>query len=322
MSPFEPFRLNGLTLRNRIIKSATFEGMSPSGRVTDDLIAFHRRVGQGGAALSTVAYGAVSPAARTFDDQIVLCEAALSDLTKLTAAVHETGAAASIQLAHGGAFSKHRAEGRRRTKGASSGVNTYGILSGIPFAAQMSEEDMARTADDYEQAARLAKSAGFDCVEIHLGHGYLLCQFLSPALNRRRDTYGGSLENRMRFPLEVVSKIREAVGEDFPVLARINLNDGIRGGIEVGQSIEIARHLEHAGVDGLIMSGGNVGRAPMYLMRGTVPRRQMVAAQPKRLDKIMFALGGPFVMKTHPFEEMFFLEDALKMRAAVQLPLF
>ena len=117
-------------------------------------------------------------------------------------------------------------------------------------------------------AASLVRDAGFDAVEIHMGHGYLLSQFISPALNKRRDTYGGCLENRLRLPLQVLAAVRSAVGRDFPILAKLNLSDGFKGGLDIGEACQAALLLEQAGLDAIVMSGGLVSRTPMFLFRG------------------------------------------------------
>jgi 2,4-dienoyl-CoA reductase-like NADH-dependent reductase (Old Yellow Enzyme family) len=180
---------------------------------------------------------------------------------------------------------------------------------------------MERTADEFARAALLARDAGFDAVELHCGHGYLLSQFLSPFRNRRRDEYGGPLENRLRFPLAVVAAVRERLGADFPVLAKTNLDDGVAGGLHVTEAVAIARALEAAGVTGLVLSGGLVSHSALYLMRGERPLRAMIAVEPHPLQKIGLALFGPLLIRKVPFEPLYFLPLAREVRAAVKMPL-
>ena len=318
---FTPRRIGALTLRNRVIKTATYEGMCPGGVPSEALLNHHRELAAGGVGMTTVAYCAVSPNGRTFSEQMFMREEILPELRRLTDAVHAEGAAASIQLGHCGTFSKNEQLTVPRPLGPSFRINTYGIASGMFFAAAMTEEDIAATVEEYGVAAALAVEAGFDAVEIHLGHGYLLSQFLCPAVNRRRDQYGGSLENRLRLPVAVLQRVRAAVGAETAVLAKTNLRDGFAGGLEVEEAVGVARRLEREGVDGIVLSGGFTSRTPFYLMRGGRPLKQMIEVDPSRFQKLVLRLFGPFVVKAYPFEEMFFLEHARKVREAVRLPL-
>jgi 2,4-dienoyl-CoA reductase-like NADH-dependent reductase (Old Yellow Enzyme family) len=318
---FAPAALGPLRLRNRIIKSATYEGMSPGGVPSPALLAFHRRLAAGGVAMTTVAYCAVSPDGRTFGEQMWMDPAIVPALGKLTAAVHAEGAAASIQLSHCGSFSRNRDLTVRRPLGPSARLNEYGLMSGLPFAGAMTVGDVMAVSEEFRSAAARAVDAGFDAVEIHLGHGYLLSQFLSPATNRRRDRYGGSLENRLRFPLAVLQRVREVVGPRVAVLAKINLRDGVRSGLEVGEAACVARRLEAAGIDALVMSGGLVSKNPLFLLRGATPLREMIAVEKSRLQRLSLRLFGRALVRSYPFEELFFLPEARVVRAAVRLPL-
>jgi 2,4-dienoyl-CoA reductase-like NADH-dependent reductase (Old Yellow Enzyme family) len=222
--PFAPARLGPLSLRNRIVKAATFEGMCPGGTPSEALVALHRRIAQGGAALSTVAYCSTAPDGRTYDHQMWMREDIVPILRRLTDAVHAEGAAAALQVGHSGLFASRSVAGSRPLA-PSRVFNTYGLS----FSRPMTGEDMARVAGDFARAAALAGEAGFDAVELHLGHGYLLSQFLSPATNRRRDAFGGPLDARLRFPLEVVRRVREALGPGRALIAKTNLSDGFPG---------------------------------------------------------------------------------------------
>ena len=226
--PFEPGRLGPLELRNRFIKAATYEGMSPGGLPSAALVELHRRVAAGGVAMTTVAYAAVDRDGRTFPDQLWLREEALDGLRALTRAVHEAGAKAAIQLAHCGGFSKLRPSGGGWPRGASMGWNAYGAASGLPLARAMRVDEIEALPEQFARAAGLAEEAGFDAVELHLGHGYLLSQFLSPGSNRRRDAWGGDLPGRMRLPLAVVAAVRERVGGRLAVTAKINVGAAVR----------------------------------------------------------------------------------------------
>jgi 2,4-dienoyl-CoA reductase-like NADH-dependent reductase (Old Yellow Enzyme family) len=318
---FSPFRLVGLTLRNRIIKTATFEGMSPGGCVSEALIEYHRALAKGGVAMTTVAYCAVAPDGRTFADQLHMRPELIPDLRGLTAAVHAAGAAASVQLGHCGAFCNNRDLQRRRPMGPARALNLVGALSGRVLADAMTEAEIEDVTAAFVGAARLAREAGFDAVELHLGHGYLLSQFLSPGTNARRDRFGGSLENRARFPLSVVERVRAALPPEMPVLAKVNLRDGFRGGLELDESVQVARWLEARGADALVLSGGFVSRNPFYLFRGERPLRQMIAVERSWGQKLALALFGPALIRAYPFEPLYFLPLAREIRRAVRMPL-
>ena len=320
-SPFDTFQLAGLHLRNRVIKAATFEGMSPAGEVSPALIRHHRDIAAGGAAMTTLAYCAVSPDGRTFRDQLHMRPALVPGLRLLTDAVHHEGAAASLQLGHCGFFCNNPELVRRRPFGPSRALNLLGALSGRPLADAMTLADIETVTQQFVAAAVLARESGFDAVELHLGHGYLLSQFLSPATNRRTDEHGGTLAARARFPLAVVERVRAALPPGFPVLAKVNLRDGFRGGLELADSVQLARWLAARGADALVLSGGFVSRDAFYLFRGERPLRAMISAERHLPQKLALAMFGPFVIRAHPFEPLYFLPLAREIRRAVDLPL-
>ncbi|MFH2010995.1 MAG: NADH:flavin oxidoreductase [bacterium] len=313
---FSPGRLAGLTLRNRVIKTATFEGMCPGGAVSDALIEHHREIAAGGAGMTTVAYCSVSPEGRTYGHQMLMREEILPDLRRLTEAVHGEGGAAALQLGHCGNFASKKVIGCKPLA-PSRVFNLYGMS----FPRAMNASDMDRVAGDFARAASLAREAGFDAVELHYGHGYLISQFLSPYTNRRKDEHGGSLENRLRFPLDVLRRVREAMGPEFPVLIKMNLSDGFRRGLQLRESVEVARALEAGGATALVLSGGFVSKTPLYMMRGNVPVREMVKVQDRWFRRVGLALFGRIFVQTYPFEELFFLDESRQVREAVGLPL-
>jgi len=318
---YRPAPLGGLTLRNRIIKTATYEGMTPQGRPSQALVDHHTELAAGGVGMTTVAYCAVSAKGRTFPEQLTMTEEVVPGLRRLTDSVHQEGAAVSLQLGHCGGFSKDGTVPRPHPKGPSRRLNTYGLMHGLPRVHAMDAADIHGVIADFARAATLAVDAGFDAIELHLGHGYLLSQWLSPAINRRRDAWGGDLAGRLRFPLAVVEAVRKAVGPRVPLIAKTNLSDGVRGGLEVDDAVAIGGALEQVGIDAILMSGGLVDRTPLYLLRGARPLRGMIAVEKHRLQKLALAVAGPWVMRRYPFSELFFLDHAQKMRAALDLPL-
>lgn len=320
-SVFEPLSLGELKLRNRVIKTATYEGMVVDGMPSRVLERHHVELARGGVGMTTVAYCSVSPEGRTFANQMVMREHTVKPLRAITDAVHREGAAAMLQLGHCGGFSKNEELGFRGPLGPSLGFNAYGALKAMPLARSMDTADLARARDDFVNAARCAVEAGFDAIEVHLGHGYLLSQFLSPHRNKRRDQYGGSLENRMRYPLEIMARIRAALGPKFPVFAKLNLDDGVAGGLHVDECVQVARALEAAGTTALVLSGGLVSHSALYLLRGGRPLKDMIAVEINPLQKVALAVFGPFLVRKVPFEPLFFLAQAKQVRAAVKMPL-
>ena len=325
MSPLEqaylPSKLghSDLLLKNMFIRSAAYEGMLDCGLPTRELIDHHAAMARGSVALTTVSYGAVSAEARTFNTQMYIHEQSLAKLKVLAAEVHAAGGKVSMQLTHCGYFSKNR--DHKHPLAPSRVFNAYGFLSGIMFSREMNRKDMEQTARDFAHAALRLKEIGFDAVEIHMGHGYLLSQFLSPRTNRRKDAYGGSIENRSRFPMEVLEAVIKKVGKSFPVLVKLNLNDGFRGGFSLEDCKYVSRALEERGCTALVLSGGFTSITPFYLMRGSVPLGGMIRNGSSLMEKLTMALLGPFIIKRYRFTPNFFLQQAREIRKHVRMPL-
>jgi 2,4-dienoyl-CoA reductase-like NADH-dependent reductase (Old Yellow Enzyme family) len=312
---FAPATLGPLKLKNRIIKAATFEGVMPGGRVSDEHIAFHRGVAAGGAAMTTVAYLAVSPEGRTDRHCVQLNEDSLHGLRRLTDAVHAEGAAAAAQIGHAGPVANARSN-RAPSLSPSGGFTPMGTrLRAIDTAG------IERITEDYRRAAGLAVEAGFDSVEVHVGHNYLLSAFLSPKLNRRDDSFGGSVENRARFARQVLRAVREAVGDKVAVTAKLNMADGVPGGLWLEDSIEVATLFESDGVlNAIELTGGSSLANPMYLFRGEAPLQEFGATLPGPVRFGFRFIGGRF-LKSYPFEEAFFLPYARQFLDALSMPL-
>jgi 2,4-dienoyl-CoA reductase-like NADH-dependent reductase (Old Yellow Enzyme family) len=198
-----------LNLKNSFIKSATYEGMYDKGIPNHKLIDHHETLAKGGVGLTTVSYAAVSADARTFEDQMFINEQSLRPLEVLVKKVHAAGGKVSIQLTHCGFFSKNKKA--KKILAPSKLFNAYGFLSGVGFSKAMQENDLEEVIEDFVRSALSLQSIGFDALEIHMGHGYLLSQFLSPLTNKRKDRYGGSIINRSRFPLEVIKRVFKAL---------------------------------------------------------------------------------------------------------------
>ena len=311
---FAPAELGPLRLRNRIVKAATFEGMTRGNLPTDRLIDFHRRMAAGGVGLTTVAFCAVSREGIGTPNEIILSDAAIPELRKLADAVHAEGAAVSAQIGHAGAVAA--AAGLKA-------VSPSAFWSPMAFrrTRAVTEAEISRILGEFANAARVVEAAGFDAIEIHLGHGYLPSEFLSPKLNRRTDRWGGSLENRARFARETARAVRDAVGTRLAVTAKLNMSDGVPGGLWLDESVAVAHMLESDGVlDAIELTGGSSLENPMYLFRGEAPIHEMAAVFPQPI-RSAFKLFGKRFLPSYPFEEAYFLSYARQFRAALEMPL-
>lgn len=318
---FEAATLGPLKLQSRVIKAATYEGMSPGGVATDALVRLHARLAEGGVGLTTVAYCAVDQSGRTFENQLVLGPESCEVLAELVRRVHDSGGRACLQLAHAGFFSKVRGPGGRAPRGPSLAFNAYGLSTGLPVAGAMDEADIAAVIDAFGRSSSRAMEIGFDAVEVHLGHGYLLSQFLSPATNRRLDAWGGDAQRRRTLPMAVLARVRAEVGAARAVLAKTNLCDGFVGGLELEESIALAREIDASGlVDLLVPSGGFTSKTPFYLLRGGLPLARMAAAQSDPLSRASMRWLGGAILDRYEFEEAFFLPLARRLREAVTMP--
>lgn len=313
---FTPITLGPLTLRNRSIRSAAFESMCPGNVPSPQLLDYHRSVAAGGVGMTTVAYAAVTRSGLSFDRQLWMRPEIVAGLRELTDAVHAEGAAASIQLGHCGNMS-HKSICGCLPVGASSGFNLYSPT----FVRGLRADELPEMAKAYGRSVCLAREAGFDAVEIHAGHGYLISQFLSPSTNHRKDEFGGTLANRMRFMEMVMEEVMTAAGNDMAVLVKMNMRDGFRGGMELDESLQVARKLQELGAHALVLSGGFVSKAPMYVMRGEMPIRTMTYYMTCWWLKYGVRLVGKYMIPSVPFREAYFLEDALKFREALDIPL-
>lgn len=316
---FTPCKIGPIELKNRTIRSAAFENMCKDNAPSQHLFDYHTSVAKGGIGMTTIAYASVNRSGVSFDGQLWMREEIVPELKKLTDAIHKEGAKASIQLGHCGNMTHRRTCGCK-PMGASSGFNLYSPT----FVRGMEEYEILDTVRDFGKAVNLAREAGFDCVEIHAGHGYLISQFLSPYTNRRIDMWGGKLENRMRFMKLVVREVMDAALDDMAVVVKINMFDGIKNGIQVDEAILIAKELEKLGVHALVLSAGFVSKAPMEVMRGAMPIKTMAYYMNMWRYwwlKLGLRIAGKMMVPSVPFKEAYFLETAMKFRENLSMPL-
>jgi len=266
---FEHTSIGSMSLSNRFIRSATWEGLADKdGSVTSKLIEIMIELAEGGVGLIISSYAFVSPEGQSSPGQLaVYDDRFLPRLLDMANAVHTAGGKMALQLVHGGCSSNSEL----------SGLKAIGP-SPLSTCREAGKEDIAAIISAFSQAAGRAKQANFDAVQIHAAHGFLLSQFLSPVFNKRKDEYGGELANRARLLLEVVRNIRKTVGPEYPVLIKLNSEDFLEGGITREEAVRVAGMLENASINAIEFSGGTVA-SPEKLIPvrpGKLTRKQEV----------------------------------------------
>ncbi len=249
---FAECNINGMTLSNRFVRSATWEGMAgEDGSVTPKLVETMVDLAKGGVGLIISSHAYVSPEGQAGPWQLgIYKDELMGGLRNMTSSVHAAGGKIVAQLAHAGCRAAASLSNRMPIV-----VSDFEGLMNAP-RKEMTATDIGNVVTAYVDAARRAKESGFDGVQIHSAHGYLLNQFLSPAYNRRQDEYGGSVSNRARVLLDILRALRESVGKDFPILIKMNCQDFIPNGFTLEDSIKTAQFLSDAGIDAIEMSGG------------------------------------------------------------------
>jgi 2,4-dienoyl-CoA reductase-like NADH-dependent reductase (Old Yellow Enzyme family) len=289
---FERTVINGMELANRFVRSATWEGLAAGdGGVTPRLTEMMAELARGEVGLIITSYAFVSPEGRSNPGQLGACDdRLLPGLRAMTEAVHAEGGRIALQLVHSGCASNPGIAGTGPV-GPSERKK-----DGRPLCRAAGMKDIEKVIADFSAAAVRAKGAGFDAVQLHAAHGFLLSQFLSPAFNKRTDEYGGTLENRARLLYEVVRRVREAVGPKYPLLVKINSEDFLEGGMTREEAVEVSGVLAKASVDAIEYSGGTV-------------------ISPEKLTPVR-----PGILKT-PEEEAYYREAAALYKKKVKVPL-
>jgi 2,4-dienoyl-CoA reductase-like NADH-dependent reductase (Old Yellow Enzyme family) len=249
---FEETEINGMNLANRFVRSATWEGMAgQEGEVTPRLVKVMTDLAEGGVGLIISSHAYVRKDGQAGLFQLGIYEDVLiKGLENMTAAVHARGGKIVAQLAHAGLFGNTRLSGEPPV--AVSALEGYAH----PPRKVMEKKDIDALVEAFRRAAGRAKDAGFDGIQLHAAHGYLLNQFLSPAFNKREDDYGGTVENRARAVLEVLHAVRNKVGKGYPVLIKMNCEDFLEGGLTLQDSLKSGSLLQEAGIDAVELSGG------------------------------------------------------------------
>ncbi|MCF8057234.1 MAG: NADH:flavin oxidoreductase [Desulfocapsa sp.] len=250
---FEECAINGMKLRNRMVRSATWEGMcDPDGRPTDKLKDFYHQLATGGVGLIITGYTFVSPEGKQLPGKMgIHTDEFAEEYKKMTSSIHEAGGAIAIQLVHAGGQTDSGNAGRQPLAPSAIKVDQFPEMP-----AELTLDEIHNIVDAFGKGAQRAKEWGFDAVQLHGAHGYLINQFLSPLTNLRTDDYGGNIENRSRFAIDVYKKVREAVGDDYPVLIKLNASDNLEGGLSVEDATYCAQQLSYLGIDAIEVSAG------------------------------------------------------------------
>ncbi len=319
---FSPYQLGPVTLRNRFIRSAAFENMCRRNLPTQQLQDYHVSVARGGVGMTTVAYCAVDRSGVSFDGQLYVRPEALPGLKQLTDAVHAEGAKVSIQLGHCGNMT-HRSTCHCMPVSASNGFNLYSPT----LHRRLKVSEIKTLVKKFGEAVDFSREAGFDCVEIHAGHAYLISQFIAPRTNRRRDEYGGRFENRVRFLNEVLDEVMlhargDASKRPLAVLVKTNMWDDCWRGIDIEEGIRVAQEIARHKVDGIVLSGGTVSASPMTILGGAMPIHTLAHYMPQKMWWLKAALlipgVGRMMIPTVPFKELYFMEQAKRFQEVIR----
>ena len=249
---FESTSINGMILKNRFVRSATFEGMAGNnGECTRRLIDLMAELARGDVGLIVTGYAYISRKGKARSGQLgVHTDELIPGLAKMTEAVHKGGGKIVMQIAHAGCNSFVMPSGEKAL-----GPSAMKMPQGCQ-CREMTKAEISETVEDFVNAAVRAKKANFDGVQLHGAHGYLISQFLSPFYNKRADAYGGSLENRAQLVLAILRSIRSALGDKFPVLIKLNSDDFLEGGFTKREMVQVAAMMETQGIDAIEVSGG------------------------------------------------------------------
>lgn len=297
--------LGPVTLRNRTIKAATSEGRSPAGKVTQALIDFHRGFIEGGIGMTTLAYCAVSRAGFAAPGEILMARENLAGLRKFTAAMHAAGGACSAQLGHAGPVAHKAITGVQ-----SVAPSRFRNPTSFQRCREITRDEMREVVAQFADAAELAVDAGFDAVELHFGHLYLVSAFFSPWINRRTDDYGGSLENRVRFAKEILLAVAERVRGRIAIIIKMSMDDGIRHSIWLDESVQTARMLDEVGAaDAIELTMGSSVYHQMYLFRGDTDIDGMARTQ-KGIFRLGVKLFGRRMLGEYPYTDLYMLTAA------------
>lgn len=311
---FSPIQIGPLTLRNRSIRAAAFEGMCQNHEVSQQLIDYHTSVAEGGIGMSTVAFSAVSKQGLLYPHQLLLHDKVIPGLINLSMGIQNEGALASIQIGHSGKLARWRVTKKRPLSSSSSFK-----IKDFTWVREMSLKDILEVLTDFQNAVKVAAEGNFDAVEIHAGHGYLIHQFLSPFSNKRKDAYGGNFKNRSRFLVEVIQAVKEVLPPHMALIVKMNIDDGFEDGIQENEVIKTAKLIEENGADAIIPTGGTMCKTPLYIMKGNFSINVLKYYQGIK-NALLPSILKDENFKPFEFKEAFFLEKAKFVKKSVNIP--
>lgn len=310
---FSPGKLGPVTLPNRLIKAATSEGRSPEGKVTQALIDFHRGFIEGGTGMTTLAFCAISPAGFAAPGEILMIRKNIPGLKKFTQAMHEAGGLASAQLGHAGPVASKQITGSQPIA-PSRFINP----TSFQICRPITRDEMTKVIEQFAEAAEVAADSGFDAIELHFGHLYLVSAFFSPWINKRKDEYGGSIENRTRFAKEILLAVKERIKDRLAIVIKLSMDDGVKGSIWLDESTETARILDETGaVDAFELTMGSSVYKQMYLFRGETDIDGMAQTQ-KGIFRLGVKLFGRRMLGEFPYKDLYMLEAARQFQPIVK----
>ena len=318
---FEPSSIGNLTLKNRIIRAATHEGMARAdGMPTDDLLQLYTRLATGGAGAIITGYVGVMRNGRTFpnmrmfdNDSYIPVYRSINDQLK------RFNTPVILQIAHGGSRSMSKTTGQEVISASGRKKNDYGDP-----VKEASEADIRSLIAAFVAAVVRAKTAGFDGVELHAAHGYLLSEFVSPVLNKRRDPWGGPTENRLRIVTEILSAARSAVGAGFPILVKMSGHDEFKKGLAEAEAVKIAQMLQTASCDAIEVSCGygdfmhtvRMPKVPVDAVLGLMPQYRDMPGYQKRFFRFL----APFLARVHTPLSNYNVPHPQQIRRNVDIP--
>jgi 2,4-dienoyl-CoA reductase-like NADH-dependent reductase (Old Yellow Enzyme family) len=319
---FEKTKIKGLELKNRLIRSATHEAMADdNGSPTESLFTLYERLAKGGVGLITTGFAFVARDGKVKDQLGMDNDGLISKYRDLTNFVHQNGTAIAMQIVHCGRQTIEEYTGSQPIAPSPVKDKTY-----LVKPKEMTEHDIERIIEAFAQASRRVREAGFDAVQFHAGHGYLINEFLCPYTNRRKDKWGGSIENRMRFLQEIYYRSREQVGNDYPILIKMSAYDNMKKGLKPEEGVAMAVMMADMGFDGIEVSCG-IAEDGFSTIRGNVQIDTILETWPMYKSKSaafkwVMRRFGERLLKPLPFTESFNLESAKEIKRRINIPVF
>lgn len=319
---FEETEINGMKLKNRLVRSATHEAMADdSGYPTESLFKLYERLADGGVGLIITGYSYVRRDGKFKAMLGIDTDKHIPKYRELVSHVHQKGAKIAMQINHCGRQTLKEMTGTQPI--APSAVKDKSLFV---LPRKMTEADIERTIESFAQAAGRVKESGFDALQIHGAHGYLVSQFLCPHTNRRNDQWGGTLENRMRFVTQIYERVRKNVGPDYPILIKISAYDRMKNGLKPEEGIEIAEKLGEIGFDGIEVSCG-IGEDGGSTLRGDIPFDVILDEwdmykNKNFLFRFIMRRFGRNILKPIPFTQGYNREIAGNIKKKVRVPIF